>query len=135
MGRTYKTSEMIAMLEKNPKSELWFQVSPYSEKKTLYDKVCLVNGILCWGGNPKLPFQISIGEYDLNWWLVREPVPVWEAIKALSEGKSVTCKIINRLGHWEKITFHPQYILQDHLVLTVKNLFRGTWYIEEPAND
>ena len=93
-----KTSEMIAMLEENPKQK-HEHIDQFGDRHELS-----VNnsGYLCykkWNKEGKLldPNQYSGGHFngnmkmDFNWQPVREPVPVWEAVKALYEGKSITC--------------------------------------------
>ena len=90
-----KTSEAIAMLEKNPKLRF---------KNTRHDGVETViyisdygyfNAVVTHNGKVK---DYSKGLYNFygnfkpnaDWQLVREPVPAWEAIKAFCEGKSVS---------------------------------------------
>ena len=124
-----KTSEMIAMLEKN--SGLRFKVKPYSDGELKYDEVCLINGALCWGGNPSYPLRITIGEYNLNWQLVREPVPWQEAIQAVLDGKTVTCEC-------EECTctnINPSNCIYDlDGDICIKGIKIGTWYIYNDAD-
>jgi len=63
---------------------------------------------------------------DDEWTLVREPVPVWEAIKALTEGKVVECiadKCSGCDGKCKGCVFPGDRVLSIEMVKT------GTWYI------
>jgi hypothetical protein len=119
-----KTSEMIAALEKNPKLRF----------RNGKDYIAVRNGFIYFerktdqypGG--VVPDSVSGGNWngnvnvDTNWQLVRESVPGWEAIKALTEGKTLEC---DYNGGISKIK--PN----DRGGLSIQSLRRGTWYIEE----
>lgn len=94
-----KTSEMIAMLERNPKLKF---VSKHGVR---------------FSGFIKLPDII-----DEEWVLVDDSVPAWVAIRALQDGKTVTCKY----GSEEK-TYYP---LAAYLITSI-DIKCGKWYIKE----
>ena len=121
-----KTSEMIAMLEKNPK--LIYE----SHGSGLIRAVVSSTGIL--------DFENVIGgtRVDLkrnDWTLVREPVPVWEAIKALTEGKPVKCECQECCQAVKSVacTFYLLG-LQSGLSLCSNGVLIGKWYIEDTPN-
>ena len=119
--RTYKTWEIIKMLSENP--NLRFKAMPYSEAKTFSDEVCLVNGVLCWGGNNAYPLQVAIGKYDIDWQLVETPVTWQEALQAWAEEKTVICKF-NDINE-EYICLSNDY--DTHL--TRYQILYGQWFI------
>jgi len=84
--KTYKTSEMIAMLEKNPKLKFINKNGYIVCSDGCFIKICD-------------SYHLSLQE---DWQLVREPVPVWEAIKAFKEGKTISCSFIGK----------PEFIIQ-----------------------
>lgn len=126
-----KTSEMIAMLEDNPKLKF---------RRETFDPVAFITldvfGHLI-NGYTKEPWNIVLSSCDQvidNWQLVREPVPVWEAIKAVTEGKTAVCEYtqeynpVVRAFRFSKddlkgFAFHADLIIS------------GTWYIEDPSNE
>ena len=59
---------------------------------------------------------------DLDWQLVKQPVPWQEAIQAWAEGKKVTAKFNNQ--EW---TLRTLIELPEYLNRAITN---GTWYIE-----
>ena len=127
-----KTSEMIAMYETNKCPEKLKFVS-------LGGKIELRDGILTWINSGK-PLTLNLCGHNLNgpghttagtidkydWTLVREPVPVWEAIKAFVEGKTIRCDMVSCGGSF---------------CLSIKGtggnnfstawLEHGKWYIED----
>ena len=117
-----KTSEMIAMLEKNP--ELKFESkkgSSYSTNLTASSSLGTIDimrdGIREW---------VSVG-IDRDWQLVREPVPVWEAIKALCEGKLIWVEMPD--GTSERFPCNPY---SDWCrKIGYKQITQGKWFIEE----
>lgn len=119
--RTYKTWEIIKMLGENP--NLRFKAVPYSEGKMTFEEVCLVNGVLCWGGNNAYPLQVAIGKYDIDWQLVETPVTWQEALQAWAEEKTVICKF-NDINE-EYICFSNDY--DTHL--TRYQILYGQWFI------
>jgi hypothetical protein len=121
--RTYKTWEIIKMLSENP--NLRFKAMPYSEDKTFFDEACLVNGVLCWGGNKAYPLQIAIGKYDIDWQLVETPVTWQEALQAWAEEKTVICKFNDINEEYSEICFSNDY--DTHL--TRYQILYGQWFI------
>jgi len=128
-----KTSEMIAMLEKNQKLEL--------ESEEYIFGCDPKNGCIIFrrkDGRPTSGINnIRIAASCDNvfqpddWQLVREPVPVWEAFKALlSEGKRIQCDV--ELKDYV-YTFH----LSSENLTCISHKFdiswlkEGTWYIVE----
>ncbi len=119
-----RTSEMIAMLEKNPKlkfakngsiaAENVIEVNKFGDILTLQSvRPCL---------------NIS-NDYSL----VREPVPVWEAIKALTEGKTVECECpgcvtIGASCHDNPQTFEPKK--GGSYRFCSSQLQKGKWFIK-----
>lgn len=108
-----KTSEMIAMLEKNPK----LKFKSGNKFFRLYDGQ---NSLYGWAG------ENSEGTWNFNikdeWELVAEPVPVWEAIKALQDGKT-----ISRMIGSERFTYEPNSVYS----ITCTAIKYGEWFIEE----
>jgi len=131
-----KTSEMIAMLEKNPKL-VFSQISGNREifvgvhKTGHFIQWCKYNGEI---RKEDLPARLRFfGNVHTNgeWQLVREPVPAWEAIKAYMEGKVICCEMTPSTNAF-------------HLSLEKTNsawnrfdmewLQHGTWYIKDSPN-
>lgn len=121
-----KTSEMIAMLEENPK--LRFKVTPYSETNVRFDNVRLVDGILCWEGNPGYPLRIVIGGYHRNWQLFPQPVTWQEALQAVLDGKTVTCECNICVSGPDKC------IYESKCDICTEGIKSGTWYIKGDAD-
>jgi len=122
-----KTSEMIAMLEKNPK--LRFVKSTWKDYANLIvddNKIVLINSkegyVFARGDRVLVHLDI-----DADWQLVREPVPVWEAIKAYCEGKKAYC-VFKTFGDKE-----GRFYLQgsDNWGFSGSLLTEGKWYIED----
>lgn len=124
-----KTWEMIKMLSENPKLRF--------KGKTYYSHDAIVfiddDDALSWeidDGKRKRFERLNSGTWILNqnWQLVRASVPVWEAVKALAEGKIVRCECGDncRQGLGRGSCKFPysgsvcQYAIS-----------KGTWYIEE----
>jgi hypothetical protein len=127
--RTYKTWEIIKMLSENP--NLRFKAMPYSEAKTFFDEACLVNGVLCWGGNKAYPLQISIGKYDIDWKLIETPVTWHEALQAWAEGKTVICKLNDINEEYSEICFSNDY----DTPLTRHQILYGQWFVVSEGVD
>jgi len=123
--RTYKTWEIIKMLSENP--NLRFKAMPYSEAKTFSDEVCLVNGVLCWGGNNAYPLQVAIGKYDIDWHLVETPVTWQEALQAWTEGKTIRCECFGQDFGIEEYLIRKG--VHTCVTLSRKGLLYGQWFI------
>ena len=122
-----KTSEMIAMLENNP--DLKFKSShPFIKNNFIYvDEY----GIVRWGGEGQNgELFIVIGKKADNWALVREPVPVWEAFKALIEGKTIRCEVELK-DYRYGFLLSPESFECISRGFDIKWLKTGTWYIVE----
>lgn len=129
MERTYKTSEMIAMLEKNP--NLRFKARNWADASviTFLDKRLSI--VDSWNGNRLLDETVlDCFRLHYDWQLVRTPVTWQEALQAWVDGKTVKCYYPeNEKGIISK-TFYPSCIGP-----TREALLTGTWYIEDCAND
>lgn len=123
-----KTWEMIAMLEKNPK--LRFTDNSLVGADYLANVVGMYNNRLSWirpNGEVFNDFPVTIKNMNLDWELVREPVPVWEAIKAfVMEGKNISCVADgSEVKFTIKCNADYKHAFSNVFILT------GTWYIEE----
>ena len=125
-----KTSEMFAMLEKNPKLTLVcrkcgteYFMTTETVFSTYYKSYAKRDGQIITHKRGRFFGNIS---FDDDWQIVREPVPAWEAIKALSEGKS---------AQWhsdddrEILCFNKSNMPTWAVNLNI--FFTGKWYINE----
>ena len=110
-----KTSEMIAMLEKN--SKLRFKRSMYKQG--------IIYGVNIAGGIGAIDGTLGVISITDDWELVREPVPVWEAVKALYEGKKITC---HKKGCGNGCAFDGEENRTEEMDYDC--IATGTWYIE-----
>lgn len=119
---TYKTSEMIAMLEENPRLKFTRRKATFGYGGAVECK----NGILRGVDGEHYPFVLSLhNEVMDDWQLVREPpVPVWEALKAWMEGKTVYCI------HKDCVPGKCVHTAQGVFACN-RGLKEGTWYIGE----
>lgn len=114
-----KTSEMIAMLEENPK--LRFNRKNWDLSCHVYVSTSEIGMIKFFNSASDHVFYTH---HD-DWQLVREPVPVWEAIKALWEGKNLVCELENE----DKFTVRGR---KDYChMISKKALQTGKWFIED----
>ena len=118
-----KTSEMIAMLEKNPK--LSFK---RKNREDIY-KICDMGFLASIEGHSITPNL----RLDDDWQLIREPVPAWEAIKAYVEGKNISCAYEEG---WEEYPKNKNEVIFTHkeyegVGFTSHLLLNGIWYIED----
>ena len=139
--KTYRTSEMIAMLEKHPNPE-----------KLKLDcnggKVNFKDGVLVWSDNGK-PVELSLYGYPIGgmgaktggtidkykWQLVRTPVTWQEAIQAWLDGKTIRCVVPQEYSNGTRdIEFVFQcedFLINNNEEPPYKSYFKyGTWYIE-----
>lgn len=117
-----KTSEMIAMLEKNPnlrfKAQNWTDASVV----TFLDKRLSI--IDSWNGNRLLDETVlDCFRLHYDWQLVRTPVTWQEAIQAVLDKKKVTCECENCGGTRDKCTYNSSD------TVCVYGIKSGTWYI------
>lgn len=128
-----KTSEMIAMLERNP--NLKFKRPRWGP----YNSIGIKDGVLqmiqqngdIWTYTPicnpntdryeEACHQIAAGGDD--WQLVRTPVTWQEAIQAVLDKKKVTCECENCGGTRDKCTYNSND------TVCVYGIKSGTWYI------
>ena len=114
-----KTSEMIAMLEENPKLRFRRKNWIYNNNDVYvstneHGMIKLFNSI------GTLVFYINHND----WQLVREPVPVWEAIKALVSDRQ-TIRGVNQYGEF---TITPDK-LESSQQLALRGLKDCSWFI------
>lgn len=119
-----KFSEAIAMLEKNPSLKFKSQshiigVSPNSG----FIEIKQADGEPSSGLSHNVRLRDCAGCKANDWQLIREPVPVWEAVKALSEGETI--EVVTPNGH--------EYIIdpQDNECISTHMLLKGKWYIND----
>ena len=123
-----KTSEMIAMLEKNPKLRFkkasWQDGSQIGIFNNEIQMLTSFGGT--WGFNESDRYKYAcefLSKNYTDWQLIREPVPVWEAIKALTEGKPIK---------WEPPDGRAVIIMPDfYFSCSGNSLKTGKWYIED----
>ena len=73
---------------------------------------------------------------DLDWQLVRQPVPWQEAIQAWYEGKKVvweddTDRRVFREKRWLGAKHQSYLIDEEGEALTIGEIFLGKWYVED----
>jgi len=142
MEKTYRTSEMIAMLGENP--NLKFR----RPKWDLYNSIGIKDGVLqmiqqnggLWTYTPsRNPYtdryeeacrQIGAGGDD--WQIVRTPVTWQEALQALIEGRTVLCQCADCT---DKVIYKDENRAREcsfptGRAICITALKTGTWYIE-----
>ena len=130
-----KTSEAFAALEANPKIKL---ENHNGNKRTVisiglygyFIANVFVDGVEV---DPIKGAYNFCGNFtpESIWTLVREPVPVWEAIKAYCEGKKAYC-VFKTFGDKE-----GRFYLQgsNNWGFSGKLLTEGKWFIEDTPNE
>lgn len=122
--KKYKTSEVIAMLEQNPKLKFKCITDGIGE----YCTIEVNHGRICWGGDNRLPMYIVVDK-PLEWELVQQPVSFMEAVKAYSEGKTIRCE---KNGHvLEYKPFYGMLKLKTGQAVTATQILEGRWYVED----
>jgi hypothetical protein len=126
----YKTSEAIAMLEKNP-----------SLRFKNYDDILYASeyGYIMFerkGYSKACPAGRFEGNVNLNtkWELIQQPVSFMEAVKAYSEGKTIRCE-----RHGARFKFNPfgvpsylsSFVTEGGASLSCIDVLEGTWYVED----
>jgi len=112
-----KTSEMIAMLERNPKLE--FRGKMWDDNDRRYF------GVDADGQMRFFPENSGILYVDGEFWEVTkqpESIPAWMAIKALQEGKTICCMIGT-----ERFTYEPD----SGYYIPYTAIKYGKWFIKE----
>jgi hypothetical protein len=139
MSKKYKTSEAIAMLEKNQK--LRFVVSD--------DPLASGHKFLTVGASKRL--ECTTTKFSLNnevfldteWELVQQPVSFMDAVKAYSEGKTIRCEFIGYNGKkyttiyddkkenskYNQLVDNNSDVVSDPVCC--EEILNGTWYVEE----
>lgn len=117
-----KTSEMMAMLEENPNLKFEFKGHTVTVGVGGFLSMSYHEG---YSSGPHGNLAIK----NADWQLVREPVPVWEAIKAWKEGRTITvnCSECN-YSPIQKCSFKGSDEPKDFCDEAMRN---GTWYIDE----
>jgi len=82
-----QTWEMVKKLAENPKLR-------FKSKKD-GSIISLYKDIMFWDGDLSLVPELNVFE---EWELISEPVPVWEAVKAICEGKIIYCECFKESG-------------------------------------
>lgn len=129
--KKYKTSEVIAMLEKNPK--LKFKAVKHNKGEFIE----VVDNRVCWGGDWNYPIYILVNAEQEEWELIQQPISFMEAVKAYSEGKTIKCEangckyIFNAKRH-RSVTGQGIWLRSDTDVIpSTEMILNGTWYVEE----
>ena len=129
-----KTWEMIKMLSENPKLRFKnirdngeIETIVYITKTGNFYADVKLNGYMVDCEKPRCNF---FGNYKLteDWQLVRDPVPVWEAIKAYTEGKTISCENIN--GCCSSARVKCSFSLNGVTQVRTSCLTNGNWYID-----
>lgn len=135
--KKYKTSEAIAMMEKNPKLEF----ACGDIKNGNYDKLNNKRGYLYWGRyvNHEL-MQEALSGYMFNgnvafhyeWELIQQPVPFMEAVKAYAEGKTMRCEGTKwKVRTYEHCEFSSEIKDTMGVAISPEEILEGTWYAED----
>jgi hypothetical protein len=128
MTKTYKTSEMIAMLEKNPKLKFTTIRGGITTSPVLVSE----SGYIVWENeqhNP--PYSTPALKPDDEWQLVYQAVTWQEALQAWDKGKTIKCDMGPGEGSFTLKPLEESY--RTGSTFCVYWLKAGTWYIEEPG--
>ena len=147
----YKTSEAIAMLEKNPMAKLTTTLSGNKYELLVDGKnnnyfvfnVYTKNGEKISSSTGGGGFNYNIPT-DLKWELIQQPVDFLTAVKAYSEGKTIRCERNGRIEGWlipdmakskivgekcwVKLFLNPTKMDRN---LSTTNILQDSWYVEE----
>lgn len=123
-----KTSEMIAMLEKNPKLR-------FTRSRVAFGyggSVHCDQGRLCGANGTTYDFILNIKNEPMDdWQLVREPVTWQEALQAAIDGKRIVCEDCEGCFSGSKCSHNGKKVIAHGFTLCLRQLQAGTWYIEE----
>mgnify|MGYP006910608483 CR=1 FL=1 len=134
----YKTSEAIAMLEKNPK--LQFKSIPELYMTPAVLKSDDYKGIQVTTLDGKCDVCYRVND---TWELIQQPIPFMEAVKAYSEGKTIRCEIGNNEPSFYsrevaisvltgKKIYGSTCLIDNHGgTITTEEILEGTWYVED----
>ena len=130
-----KTSEMIAMLERNPKLKYRSGIHEVSVDGSGFLKVKYMPEPNLGSGSPSGNFRIvdsDVIKAD-NWQLVRQPVTWQEAIEARINGKTITCEKCGGCdGDKNCRVKEEQIFLNTKFGIPCWNQIKtGIWYIED----
>lgn len=124
----YKTSEAIAMLEKNP-----------SLRFKDYDDILYASkyGYIMFerkGYSKDCPAGRFEGNVNLNtkWELIQQPVSFMEAVKAYSEGKTIRCEdSMWKTRIYEPCEFSSEMKDTRDVAVSPEEILEGKWYVED----
>jgi hypothetical protein len=146
----YKTSEAIAMLEKNPRAKLTTTLGGNKYELLVDGKNnnYFVFNVYTKNGE-KISSSIGGGGFnyniptDLKWELIQQPVDFLTAVKAYSEGKTIRCEIGNNEPSFYsrevaisvltgKKIYGSTCLIDNHGgTITTEEILEGTWYVED----
>jgi hypothetical protein len=130
-GMKYKTSEAIAMLEKNPNLQFKSIPKPYMTPSVLkYDNY---KGIQVTTLDSKLDVCYRVND---EWELVRQAISIQEAARLFDEeGKTVICEYpdFNNKTNIVSCPFKPEKYggMKSSDEITFYMINSGTWYVED----
>jgi hypothetical protein len=114
--KSYKTWEVIKMLDENPK--LKFRCLTDCG---LHKNISVINNTVCWAKD--LPLYVAV-DSEIKWSLVQQPVSFMEAVQAFKEGKTIT----------EMYSpFHSIYGKNEARMMEIsaEEILTGNWFMEE----
>lgn len=124
-----KTSEMIAMLEKNPALKFRRVDWKHDDRYVYVDEERKSVRVMS-NTPPKYMGELAIYLDSEEWELIPQPVPWQEALQAWAEGKSIKCVADNAV-----IYLGDSYYAVNSAFgrgISKNEIGNGTWYIEEP---
>ena len=113
-----KTSEMIAMLENNPKLMFTCNNQQLSYGERVLRKTC----------GPGYNIEWLMAQ---DWELVRTPVTWQEAIQAWIDGKTITAEECPGCSDGAGCRMKAKTISNEFGMTMCRSLFKGKWYIQE----
>lgn len=133
-----KTSEMFAMLKKNPKLRFkrakWGPYNSIGIKDDALQMITPTGEEWTYLGSDSATdrfveacLQIGVGG---DWELIQEPVTWQEALQAWAEGKTVRCKVCNSEFIYLYDIDEPELLDTNGDAILPEEITRGTWYIE-----
>ncbi len=145
--KKYKTSEAIAMLEKNPGLRFKKDSGGYTHKLFVdhgYFRFMVYSEV-----DELVPQYLGGGAFNGNlhtksgWELIQQPVDFLTAVKAYSEGKTIRCEIGNNEPSFYsrevaisvltgKKIYGSTCLIDNHGgTITTEEILEGTWYVED----
>jgi hypothetical protein len=141
--KKYKTSEAIAMLEKNPKAKY---ISMCGGNKYELSAGGMTGNYFVFTAynrnNEKIEPDIPAGGFnynipvDLEWELIQEPVDFLTAVKAYSEGKTIRSEQEDGASEIYscKCGIISMFEGEKGTILNCKEVLKAKWYIEGESN-